>query len=242
MSDIKVLVTVVMLVSSGSAFTFKATGLDPPPAQDVLLEYGVRSSTAECALACLNDAKLCAGFRFEGSLCKGVPAPVRSNASATSSQNQFHVLQYHAGPMECVYGPYGRAVGVSLFNFSMSPDRGHIKRVDVYWFHWITGLAIQYSDGSNDSVIEGKSAWKKSFVIPDGETIMHTTVRFSTNVDSLSFVTDKGTKSERLGGTHGTHEDEIRGFGLQGILGEYKEGPDLRDGVQRMSFVFSKCP
>jgi len=64
-----------------------------------------------------------------------------------------------------------------------------------------------------------------SFVVPEGEDIVTVKMRSGLQIDSLQFVTDKGTVSERFGGTGG-HEHTYELFGkLLGFFG--KEGSEL---------------
>jgi hypothetical protein len=64
-----------------------------------------------------------------------------------------------------------------------------------------------------------------SFVVPEGEDIVTVKMRSGLQIDSLQFVTDKGTVSERFGGTGG-HERTYELFGkLLGFFG--KEGSEI---------------
>ena len=65
----------------------------------------------------------------------------------------------------------------------------------------------------------------RTFVVPEGENIGTVKMRSGWRIDSLQFVTDKGTVSERFGGTGG-HGRTYELFGkLLGFFG--KEGSEI---------------
>ena len=76
----------------------------------------------------------------------------------------------------------------------------------------------------------GKGGGENFFDVPMGESIKQVIVRSGTMVDSLQFVTDKGTKSQKFGGKGGSKHVETVPDGSK-IVGIYGRSGDLLDSI-----------
>jgi len=86
----------------------------------------------------------------------------------------------------------------------------------------VNGQRSYWTDFHGYSRVYSREDSVRTFVVPEGENIVTVKMRSGMRIDSLQFVRDKGTVSERFGGTGGqasTYELTGKLLGLFGTEG-----------------------
>jgi len=93
-----------------------------------------------------------------------------------------------------------------------------VEEVQIRSGSAIDQIKLKIGDGKNSywSDIRGGNGGggPYSFVVPLGENIISVLIRSGSSIDSLQFITDKGTVSQQFGGNGGT----LRSYNLTGRL------------------------